>query len=98
MPSTPASPTVEKLFRRDAYLTRTDTCIVQVDGDRVRLAATNFFAFSGGQESDGGTIGGYAVAKAEKDGLDIVCTLARITRSGPATTSRWRSTGRAAMR
>ena len=76
MSSTPNASTVEKLFWQDAYLARVDTRIVQVDGDRVRLAATNFFAFSGGQESDSGTIGGHAVTKAEKDGLDIVYTLA----------------------
>jgi len=76
MSSEPNPATVEKLFWQDAYLTRVNTRITQVEGDRVRLAATNFFAFSGGQESDSGTIGGHAVAKAEKDGLDIVYTLA----------------------
>jgi alanyl-tRNA synthetase len=67
---------VTKVFWDDAYLTRLQTEITAVSGDQVRLRATNFFAFSGGQESDAGTIGGRSVLKAEKDRLDIVYTLA----------------------
>jgi len=37
--------------------------------------STIFFAFSGGQESDQGTIGGFPALSARKDGLEIVYTL-----------------------
>lgn len=49
--------------------------VARVAGQHVRLDSTIFFAFSGGQESDAGTIGGYLVEEAAKDGLDIVYTL-----------------------
>ncbi|MBV8049373.1 MAG: alanyl-tRNA editing protein [Paludibacterium sp.] len=67
---------VGKLFWQDPYRTTLDTRVVAVDGACVRLADTIFFAFSGGQESDHGTIGGHPVRSADKDGLDIVYTLA----------------------
>lgn len=65
-----------KLFWQDPYRTTLDTKVVAVDNDRIRLAETIFFAFSGGQESDAGTVAGHPVLSAEKDGLDIVYTLA----------------------
>jgi Ser-tRNA(Ala) deacylase AlaX len=65
-----------KLFWQDPYRTTLDTKVVAVDNDRIRLAETIFFAFSGGQESDAGTLAGHSVLCAEKDGLDIVYTLA----------------------
>lgn len=66
---------MRKIFWQDPYLTRLSTEIARVDGDRVWLDATIFFAFSGGQESDSGTIGGHLVQAAEKDGLDIAYRL-----------------------
>jgi len=65
-----------KLFWQDPYRTRLNTRVVAVDNDRIRLAETIFFAFSGGQESDHGTVAGHPVLAAEKDGLDILYTLA----------------------
>ncbi len=65
-----------KLFWQDPYRTTLDTKVVAADNDRIRLAETIFFAFSGGQESDAGTVAGHPVLSAEKDGLDIVYTLA----------------------
>ena len=65
----------DKIFWKDAYLTRLDTTVAAVAGDDIRLDATIFFAFSGGQESDAGTIGGSPVLAARKEGLDIVYTL-----------------------
>ncbi|MBB1214066.1 alanyl-tRNA editing protein, partial [Klebsiella pneumoniae] len=61
----------DKIFWKDSYLTRLDTTVAAVDGDDIRLDATIFFAFSGGQESDAGTIGGCPVLAASKAGLDI---------------------------
>lgn len=62
---------VDKVFWRDPYLTTLDTHITAIDGDEVTLAATIFYAFSGGQESDTGTIGGRVVVEARKEGYEI---------------------------
>ena len=66
---------VEKLFWQDPYRTSLDTRIAAVEGDQVRLEETIFYAFSGGQESDAGTIGGRPVLEARKDGGDILYRL-----------------------
>jgi Ser-tRNA(Ala) deacylase AlaX len=65
-----------KAFWTDPYATRHDTVVASVDDAEVTLASTIFFAFSGGQESDHGTIGGQPVLQARKDGPGIVYTLA----------------------
>ena len=61
----------EKLFWGDPYLIALDTVVESVDGDNVTLASTIFFAESGGQESDEGTIGGFPVLEAHADGKQI---------------------------
>ena len=65
----------KKLFWQDPYLTELDVCITQVDGNDVQVDQTIFYAFSGGQESDAGTIGNRRVVQARKDGKAIVYTL-----------------------
>lgn len=65
-----------KVFWQDPYLTQHQTTIATVTGNQVTVQSTIFFAFSGGQESDHGSIGGCPVLHAEKDGLEIVYTLA----------------------
>ena len=70
----------DKLFWNDPYLD-----VVRCDrhlsgGRRVTVDRTVFFAFSGGQASDTGTIGGRPVLSARTDGLEIVYTLERRTR------------------
>jgi Ser-tRNA(Ala) deacylase AlaX len=60
-----------KLFWEDPYLTSLDTVVESVDADEVTLASTIFFAESGGQESDAGTIGGFPVLEARADGTEI---------------------------
>lgn len=67
--------TTRKLFWQDPYLTSLDTRVASVEGDVVTLEETIFYAFSGGQESDAGTIGGRKVLEARKDGRDIRYTL-----------------------
>ena len=71
-----------KLFWDDPYRTRLDTHVAASDGEEVRLADTIFYAFSGGQESDAGTIGrARPVLSARKDGRDIIYALRRIIAS-----------------
>ncbi|MCP3658169.1 alanyl-tRNA editing protein [Herbaspirillum sp.] len=64
-----------KLFWSAPYQTELDTTVTAVDGDQVQIAQTIFFAFSGGQESDAGTLGGHPVLQAEKRDQTIVYTL-----------------------
>ena len=66
----------KKLFWEDPYLTRLSTRVASVSNENITLEETIFYAFSGGQESDAGTIGGHCVIAAAKQGLDIVYTLA----------------------
>jgi len=65
----------DKVFWRDPYLRQLDTRVAGVDGAEVTLEKTIFFALSGGQESDQGTIGGRPVLQATICGFDIVYTL-----------------------
>jgi len=61
----------KKRFWEDPYLTTLDTVVESVVHDSVMVRETIFFAASGGQESDVGTIGGHPVLEARKSGLDI---------------------------
>ncbi len=62
-------------FWVDPYQSRLTTRIATVAGDRVTLESTIFFALSGGQESDAGTISGAPVLAAAKQGPEIFYTL-----------------------
>ena len=62
---------IEKVFWTDPYLTELSTKIATVNTDTVTLERTIFYAFSGGQESDHGTIGPHPVLEARKDGQQI---------------------------
>jgi Ser-tRNA(Ala) deacylase AlaX len=64
-----------KIFWSDPYLTELQTRVASVTGDDVTLESTIFFAFSGGQESDQGTIAGIPVRQARKEGLEILYNL-----------------------
>ncbi len=63
---------VEKMFWTDPYLTEITAEITSVDGEKITVDRTIAYAFSGGQESDRGTIGMYNIVKAEKCGKQIV--------------------------
>ncbi len=65
----------KKLFWENPYQTSHDTTVARVDGTDITVQSTIFYAFSGGQESDQGSIGGYPVLSARKDGLALVYTL-----------------------
>jgi Ser-tRNA(Ala) deacylase AlaX len=64
-----------KVFWEDPYLTQLETRVATVEGNDVTLEATIFYALSGGQESDAGTIAGRPVREARKAGRDIVYRL-----------------------
>lgn len=64
-----------KAFWDDPYRLRHEARVSAVSGDEIRLDETIFFAFSGGQESGAGSIGGHPVLEARKDGLDIAYRL-----------------------
>ena len=65
----------QKVFWSDPYCTSHQTLVTSVDGSDLTLESTIFFAFSGGQESDQGTIQGLPVLSARKAGLEIIYSL-----------------------
>ena len=65
----------KKIFWEDPYLTQIETRITSVRGNDVTVDQTIFYAFSGGQEGDHGTIGNTPVLEARKEGKEIVYTL-----------------------
>ncbi len=65
----------KKIFWQEPYLTSLDTNIQTVNGNFVTVKETIFYAFSGGQESDHGTIGGFNVLSAKKQDKEIIYTL-----------------------
>lgn len=67
--------TVRKIFWDDPYMTILSGMVTGVEGDVITLDRTIFYAYSGGQESDSGTIAGFRVLGAEKAGREIYYTL-----------------------
>ncbi len=65
----------KKIFWDDPYLTQIETYVTGVQGDDITVEQTVFFAFSGGQESDHGTIGNSNVLRARAEGKEIIYTL-----------------------
>jgi Ser-tRNA(Ala) deacylase AlaX len=65
----------KKTFWKDPYLTQLKTHLTGVKGNDITVEQTIFFAFSGGQESDHGTIGNVRVLQARAEGREIVYTL-----------------------
>ena len=61
----------KKMFWEDPYLTTLETVVESALSQSITLRETIFYAFSGGQESDTGTIGGYPVLEARKSNFDI---------------------------
>jgi Ser-tRNA(Ala) deacylase AlaX len=68
-------PMTKKMFWKDPYLTQLDTHITSVKDTDITVEQTIFFAFSGGQESDYGTIGNSRVLQARTEDREIVYTL-----------------------
>ncbi|MCH8049670.1 alanyl-tRNA editing protein, partial [Patescibacteria group bacterium] len=72
----------KKLFWDDPYQTECTAIVTEVNDNKVKLNQTIFYAFSGGQESDEGTIEGIKVVEAVKQGdkeniINIEYTLER---------------------
>lgn len=65
----------KKIFWQDPYLTTLDTAVKTVNKNKITLRETIFYAFSGGQESDHGTINGFSVLGAKKEANEIFYTL-----------------------
>ncbi|GAC1628840.1 MAG: alanyl-tRNA editing protein [Chloroflexota bacterium] len=64
-----------KVFWDDPYAWRLDTRVTGVHGADVTVEETIFYAFSGGQESDEGTIGQKRVLSARTEGQEIFYTM-----------------------
>lgn len=64
-----------KVFWDNPYQTELTSKVTTINGNDIELSHTIFYAESGGQESDTGTIGGIPVLNARKDGLSIIYTL-----------------------
>lgn len=62
---------VEKLFRKDSYSSSCEARVTSSKDGEITLDKTVFFAFSGGQQSDSGTIGGFKVLEARAEGQEI---------------------------
>ena len=64
-----------KIFWQDPYLIELATTIRSVAGNEITVAQTIFYAQSGGQESDHGTMNDHRVIYARKAGKEIIYTL-----------------------
>jgi len=66
---------VKKIFWENSYLTELEAHVTSVNKNIVTLDQTIAYAFSGGQQSDSGTIGGFQIIEAKKVGKEIFYTL-----------------------
>ena len=66
---------VKKIFWDDPYLNEIEAKVTSISGEVVTLDKTIFYAFTGGQSSDFGTIGGSKVIDAKKFWNEILYTL-----------------------
>ena len=62
----------KRLFNEDPYMKETEAIVTRLDGERVFLDRTIFFAFSGGQASDSGTINQQFLKDVQKEGEETV--------------------------
>ena len=64
-----------KVFWEDPYLTEIETTITGVKNNDITVDRTIFYALSGGQESDYGSINNHRVIRAFREGKEIIYTL-----------------------
>lgn len=84
----------KKQFWANPYQTEHLTRVSWVEGSQVELEETIFYAESGGQESDSGTIAGIAVTKAENKGEPFVIPWSKMPRLVWVKRCGFKSTGR----
>lgn len=66
---------MKKVFWDDPYQTELTTTVSALKNNKLLLAETIIYSFSGGQESDGATINGLPVVGSEMIGFDILYKL-----------------------
>lgn len=66
---------VKKFFWDNPYLTEIEATIESANKDVITLDQTIAFAFSGGQQSDSGTIGNYKIIESKKEDKEIFYTI-----------------------
>lgn len=66
---------IKKVFWENPYLAEIHAKVTSVGNDTITLDQTVAFPFSGGQQSDSGTIGGYDIIEAKKDSKEIFYTI-----------------------
>jgi Ser-tRNA(Ala) deacylase AlaX len=66
---------VKKIFWEDPYLTELEATVTSININVITLDQSIAFAFSGGQQSDSGTIGGFQIIEAKKEGKEIFYTI-----------------------
>jgi Ser-tRNA(Ala) deacylase AlaX len=69
---------IERLFWKDPYMKECEAIVTSKMGPEIKLDRTIFFAFSGGQSSDEGTIGGIKVKEAVKSDNEITYVLEKV--------------------
>lgn len=68
----------KKLFWQYPYQTELETSITSINGNDITVEETIFYAFSGAQESDYGTIAQKSVIQAKKENKEIIYTLENV--------------------
>lgn len=61
----------EKFFWKDPYLRELEVMVTTVEDCVITVDKTIAYAFAGGQKSDEGSIGGFAIIEARKEGTEI---------------------------
>ena len=69
---------VKKLFWGNSYLTEIEAKVTSVNNNIITLDQTIAFAFSGGQQSDSGTIGGFNIIDAKRKEKKFFILLSKI--------------------
>ena len=69
---------VKKLFWENPYLTELEARVTSVNNNVITLNQTIAFAFSGGQQSDSGIIGGFQIIEAKRKEKKFSILLSKI--------------------